>query len=766
MRYIFVFFVLCRFTSYSQEINCNLVLSGTIKDLHDGESIPFTKVTIKETKVSTQSDSTGYFLFNNLCEGIYTLHFKNGLHPMDTTLFLQENTTIEIEFETHVEQMEEILLQARIVRKQDVESLQKIELSGIELDKTRGSSLGESLKSITGVNSVQTGPSISKPMIHGLYGNRLVILNNGIRLEGQNWGSDHAPEIDPFVASKLTVIKGASSIRYGMEALGGVVLVDSKDLMNIKKMQGELNVIAMSNGQSGTISSYMEGTLGKKLRGFTWCLQETTRKGGTYKTPTYYLTNSGLNEVNYSGTLNYSRKKFNSTIYFSSFNSQIGIYTGGEASSVEELLAAFNATTPSVPSQFSYLIHKAYQTIHHDILKMKMDYQFKKIGKLYLTLASQENRRSEFEDELSAGPDAYFKLRSQTLDVVFEHKPIRIINGSIGVSGMVQKNTFNGTEERRVVPNYMNYTGGIFILEKVQLRKLLFEAGVRYDVKKMRVENINYTSQQTYINSLYWSNFTGTLGLVYRPNKKNSINTSFGVGWRPPSAIELYAYGIHQSAASFEIGDSTLQAEQSYNLQSYYTYAAKKLNVEIGVYYNQMNHFIYLNPTGIPIVTDAGVFPGLKYQQGNVFFTGIDANLSYALFSKLDIAAKTSLLYAYNQTIHDYLINTPSNRISIDLKLHSPSLKKLIEPYFQTSFLMVSKQYNVPQNVDYVASPKGYSLLNFDAGTSLKVNGQLISFNLSVTNALNTVYRDYLNRFRYFSNEVGRNIVLRVKVPF
>src|ERR1700744_4789115 len=114
-------------------------------------------------------------------------------------------------------------------------------IGGKQLEEIRGLSLGESLKTIAGVNSLQTGPSISKPVIHGVYSNRILIMNNGVRQEGQNWGNDHAPEIDPFIAPRLSVIKGAASIRYGSDASGGVVLVDQKDLRTAPGVDGEVN---------------------------------------------------------------------------------------------------------------------------------------------------------------------------------------------------------------------------------------------------------------------------------------------------------------------------------------------------------------------------------------------------------------------------------------------------------------------------------------------------------------------------------------------
>lgn len=121
----------------------------------------------------------------------------------------------------------------------------KKELSPEELSKTRGRTLGESMKELTGVTTLTTGNSISKPVIHGMHSDRILILNNGIRQEGQQWGSEHAPEIDPFIANKLSVVKGAQSVRYGANAIGGVVLVEPANLPDSSGVNGKLMLLVI-----------------------------------------------------------------------------------------------------------------------------------------------------------------------------------------------------------------------------------------------------------------------------------------------------------------------------------------------------------------------------------------------------------------------------------------------------------------------------------------------------------------------------------------
>ncbi|MBI1837662.1 MAG: TonB-dependent receptor [Flavobacteriia bacterium] len=764
----FLIFTRMCICGYAQDIKCSLTIKGQILDQKSKEGIPYSKIKFQNTFFL--SDSIGKFEFTKLCSGKYSIDFFHSENESPTIIQLElsSDTSLIVEIESCFHELQDVVIEGHIIKNQEIESLQKITLTNEDLDKIRGKSLGESLKAISGVNSVQTGPTISKPMIHGLYGNRVLILNNGVRLEGQNWGSDHAPEIDPFIASKLSVIKGASSIRYGLEAIAGVVLVETKELPRIRALRGEMNSICASNGKSGTISNYLEGCFDKKLKGLSWRAQVTGIERGSMKTPTYYLTNSASIEKDFSVVLNYITTRFKLNTYYSSFNSKNGIYTGSNVEKLDDLLLLYQSKTPLVPSIFSYKINRGFQEVNHQMLKVKSEYQFQKYGKVIYTFSIQKNKRSEFEgggteNETTNNPDALFQLNSQISELVWEHQTYKHFSGCIGLNLLTQQNTFSGSEEVALIPNYLNLTKGIFWMEKYHFRKIIFEAGLRYDSKQMLriIENPDKIYQK-----LTWNNTSFSLGSIYQFSKKINLHLAFSKGWRPPSPIEMYANGIHQSAASFEIGDSTLQSEISNNLQLFLNYSKEKLNFEIGAYTNQMNHFIYINPTKQFIETEFGVFPLFKYQQANVIISGIDFAINYKFLPFITLQSKSSLIYAYNQSIHDFLINIPSNRTDLSLQFDKEKWGKLEKIYFQIGVLYVAKQWNLPQDVDFIDSPKAYLISNIETGFSINIKEQELKLNLSINNLTNESYRDYLNRFRYYSNELGRNISIRLKIPF
>ncbi len=771
-RLIIILFFLNAIHAYSQ---CDITFSGKVTCSKTNEILAFSTIYLKELKTGATANEKGVFYINKICPGKYTVEISQIGHlTVDTILEINKNGYYNFDLPENTTLLKETIIETHAIKKQEIQTLQKEEISGVEMDKTRGLSLGESLKSITGVNSIQTGPSISKPMIHGMYGNRILIMNNGVRLESQTWGSDHAPEIDPFIATKFSVIKGAASIRYGTNAIAGVVLVEPKEMPSAKCLKGEINLVGASNGRAGTASGYLEGALDKKLSGLSWRVQGTIKEGGNFSTPTYFLKNTGTKENNYSAALSYSKKNFGVDVFYSSFNTTLGIYTGSHIGNLNDLYLAFNSPEPIVKSDFSYTIERGYQTVNHQLIKTKAFYNFPKAGKLEFTFARQENKRSEFGEDLSYNqsivdqniPDAYFQLLTHTSELVWEHKPIKHITGSIGANFITAGNVFRGLDFRALIPNYRNYGGGLFILEKWNKRKLTIEAGARYDYQWMQTYSLDFTTLKSKSSDYSWQNNSGTLGAIYQFNYNLSLNASAGIGWRPPAPIELFALGVHQSAASFEIGDTTLKAERSYNSQAYLNYSNEKFRFEIGGYFNVIDNFIYLKPLPTPATTIAGVFPAFKYTQTNVYYTGIDANINYQLTKTIGIISKTTIVYAYDINQHQYLIYVPSNRYDNGISFSKDKIWKLKQTYLNFSVLTVSTQNHVPPNSDYLPPPKGYTLLNGDVGFSIPVKQQLISLSFGVTNIMNTAYRDYLNRFRYYTNDLGRNFTLRLKIPF
>jgi iron complex outermembrane receptor protein len=763
-----VIFILVLFSPFANGQQCSYFISGKVTDT---SGLPISKAQVSITNKQVITDKLGKYIITNICPGDYVISCTTD-SGLSLSKLIKVNGDVQLNFilQGVTNDLKEVVVNGQ--KEKELGTLNTVGLNNRQYFEATGKTLAESLKNIPGLNSIQTGPSISKPVIHGLHSNRVLILNNGIRQEGQQWGSEHAPEIDPFTASHISVVEGAASIRYGSDALAGVVILEPAQLPLNKKIGGDVNLVGASNGRMGAASGMLEGAADKQLEGLQWRLQGTLKRAGNFKTASYYLKNTGLAEDDYSGTLAYRKKNYGFNAYYSRYNSKMGIFEGSHVGNINDLYAAFARSKPITASYFSYKIDRSYQQVTHDLLKLSTYYLFKNQGKAEIIYARQSDLRNEYDIELPYSndpavlnaPQISFKIKTHTLDALYYQPVKNNFSGTWGLNGITQGNVFRGI--RYLVPNFRNYGTGIFGIEKYNKDKWTVEAGLRYDYRWLRVYRRNDNSLFVYNNTHTYQNVTASIGSTFQATEHFSISANTGTAWRAPSVNELYIKGIHLSAASYEVGDSTLKSERSFNTSVSFKYNTEKLFAQINIYDNEINNFIYARPSLQPITLVSGTYPMFTYTQADVRLRGLDAEIDYTFLKKLTLISKTSLVRAFNKTIHDYLVFMPADRFDNALKYSWVSGKKIKQPYISLQYVKVSRQNRVPPNSDYVAPPPGYGLLNSSMGCDLQAGKHFLNINFSVDNLTNVAYRDYLNRYRYYADDLGVSFVLRTKLSF
>jgi len=294
----------------------------------------------------------------------------------------------------------------------------------------------------------------------------------------------------------------------------------------------------------------------------------------------------------------------------------------------------------------------------------------------------------------------------------------------------------------------------------------------------LRAYFLDEPTNQVYAKTNAWQNANGSLSASYQARPDLLLTANIGTAWRAPNVADLYANGLHQSAVAYERGNPNLQPEQAYNGNLVLAYAGKRLSGELGLYNNRIDNYIYLKPDSVPIVRQRGAFPAYSYTQVLATFRGIDASLTYKLTDRLSMTSNNSLLYARNQTDDDFLVFVPPNRSDNRLRYELGQTGKLSALYVQVSGLYVSRQNRVPPVTqqqengqlifqgDFAPPPPAYFLLGAELGFTAPVAGHALSVILTGTNLANVAYRDYLNRFRYYADEPGRNLSLKVRLPF
>lgn len=745
---------------------CRFRLSGHVHSTAAHENLAGAVVTLMGKSVVT--DVNGDFRFDSLCAGAYQILITHTSYDsVFRTVSLTKSTHLDLDLTPLQKMLREVTVSGA---RTPLQAGMRKELSGLELEETKGSSLGEALGKINGVTLLQTGANISKPIVHGLHSNRILTINNGVRQEGQQWGNEHAPEIDPFIANKLTVIKGVDELRYGSDAIGGVILVEPRALRQTPGYHAEFNTVYFSNNRQYVVSGIFEQQL-KKLPAFTYRVQGTFKKGANMATPGYRLNNTGVEEKNLSLTAGWRKEHFNTELYYSLFNTRIGIFTGSHIGGISDLERAIAAPAPDpvFTGKNTYDIDRPSQEVMHHLVKSKTSFDIKN-SRFNVLAAGQYNQRKEFDvvrNAAARGAQINLSIYTFSEEINWEHPKRNNLSGTIGVVAMQQDNSYSG---RYLIPNYQSFSYGGYAIEKWAKDKWDAQAGIRFDYKQIDTRRIRAGTQTLYAYTFNFPTLAASANVGYRPLPEWRTNITASLATRAPHVNELLVDGIHHGSGTYERGNPDLQPEQSFNLSlaNSYTSKNKVLQLDLTLYRNHIQHYIYQQPRpDDPVQTIRGAFPLIEYTATDALLQGMD--LSSALhLGPVTHNFRLALLRAKNLRTDDWLIWMPSDRISNELTYAFKDGKRLSDTYFSLEMQNVLRQDRVPDEKngrqDYKAPPAAYTLLNADFSTSFRMGRLPLTIGAGARNLLNKAYREYLNTQRYYADERGRNIIVRLKI--
>ena len=749
------------FTSnaYSQNTECQLVVSGIVVDDHDRQPLAYAHVYIKSLNIGSVADSTGYYELRGLCAGTYQIDVSYiGTILPSTEIELSSSTTLNLYPEIHPEVLESIEISTTESAEFLLERLDKIQVNSIAFE---GTTLADKLQNTVGLNVLRTGSSIGKPMIHGMVGNRVIIMNNGVRLESQQWGSEHAPEVDINTVEDIEVIKDAGTIQYGSDAIGGVVLLVPREISG--KLKGEVKLSGQTNGRIGASSISLEGGFGDAHR-INWRVQGSGTRGGNTKTAQYFLNNTGVKELNYSLTGQYAHKSFDAEVFYSQINTKIGIFSGAHIGNLTDLNNAFQATRPATPDTFQYAIGRPYQNVNHELAKTVLSLK-RGHSTIGIQLSRQYNLRQEYDkdkplnDSLAALnlPALHLEITTLASELFWRsHSTNKRYTTKNGLLTTNQQNTFEG---RYFIPNYIRKNVGGYTIHNWTSSnyKTAIEGGLRYD----HVEQTIYRRVGDEIISpqYAYSGLSGTLSAAIRASETTTINIRGGHAWRPPTINELYSDGLHHGAAAIERGDTTLTEEKLNHTSIGFVWRNRRSHLIVDAYLNSFSNFIYLQPTGIPELTIRGAFPSFDYRQTAARIIGIDISFNQRFARGIEYNLTASIMRGQRDN-GTSLPMMPANRM-----LHSIKRQHQNGLMYGISAQIVAEQRLYDADTDYLPPPEGYVLFNFVAGKTFKTKHQPFTLGFGVNNFLNTAYRDYLNRLRYFADDQGINFTINFRIP-
>lgn len=718
--------------------------------------------------------------------------------PFTEGIAVKNDLAVNISLEHHVNDIEQVNLHA--VAKKTGSVLIKT-IDGKELAQNRYENLGNILADISGVGTLKTGNNIAKPIIHGMFGSRVSILSDGVKLAEQEWGVEHAPTVDVQGFEHIDVIKGASTLKYGSDAVGGVILLEPKIFPKKDTLMGNLALSGISNGRGADVGISIAKTWQNG-----WVIKSggSFRKLGDLAAPGYGLMNTGLQNSGFNFSL--MKKNFDRGFAFDYYltSQSIGILRSSHISSPQDLAEALSMAAPIYQRAFGYAIDNPKQEIDHHIAKISAYQRGKDFGKITASYSFQYNHRKEYDirrtEDLSKIPSMNLELITHdfTLTDLLETPKW---NWETGISAQYQNNySTTATEARRLIPNYDKYSAGIYSVFRYKVSPVWnMEAGARFDMSRFDVlkwYNLNewnerfakdYPQFVVRINQnriltnpkLDYRNVSVNGGVEYHPSDKFNLKLNYSRIARTPNIAELFADGLHHSAATIEEGDLRIKSETGHQIN---LIADVKADVLAGLQIS-LNPYFFFTKNFINQVPDSyrntqwGNFIVWKYQQIDAKMYGADADAELNITANVKYKANVSYLFGQDLSNNLPLILMVPFNISNSLEYKKAEWSNF---FVGVSHRFVSHQnrfpvYNIDvqlfdqqgnpyfKTLDISTPPSSYQVWSARAGADLAKN---LDASLSVRNIFNTGYRDYLNRLRYFSEEMGRNIVLTLNYKF
>ncbi|MFT4686818.1 MAG: iron complex outermembrane receptor protein [Neolewinella sp.] len=730
--------------------SCSLTLSGRLLSEHDDESLAYATVYGQTAGRGIQADSAGNFAFTGLCEGKQAFTFTHiGCDGETLTLDIRRDTQITVYLHHHDNYTETVTVSATANAGYSR-----------ELDERAPQQLTDALERITGVSSLRAGTSASKPVFDGVFGNRLSVQNNGIAQSGQQWGNDHAPEIDPWIAAYVRVVEGVEALKYAGPTVAATVLIEPAPLREDEETAGKVAYGFQSNGRGHTLNARISG--GERL---AYRLSMSGKYSGDQQAPDYYLANTGRREGNLALQLAYFHNpKWTTRAYYSNFNAGIGVLRGAHVGNLTDLEFAINREEPFFTTDtFTYRLNSPKQVVSHHLAKVETEFRPNEDHRFTFRYGGQLNIREEFDvrrGELNDMPALSLQQFNHLFEGAWHHElgPDRHLDANLQYEFTFNDNE-PGTGVLPLIPDYNANRASGYLAYHQEGQQFQYHAGLRFDRQFYEAITISRDLPRRIER---FEHVFSTIGVSFELRRKLGKRTSLRAGLtlrqRAPQINELYSNGLHQGVSGIEEGDRTLAPEQSVKLTAGLLFVGDRLTLNAGLFAQPIKDYIFLEPQPDFRLTIRGAFPVFLYRAGDALLYGANLRAFYVPHPKWEFDGRMALVRGQNRAEEQPLIFMPSDNLRLGLS-HAPASGWK----FAVDGLFVARQTRLDADQDFLVPPPGYAL--FDLSISREIglpSDRSLYLRAAAQNIFNTRYRDYLDRQRYFADATGRNLSVRI----
>ena len=663
-----------------------------------------------------------------------------------------------------------------------------------DLDRSAGSDLGEAVAAVPGVASSRGTADTSKPIIRGQQERRLLLLSDGVRHESQKWGADHAPEIDPMAAGDIQVVKGAAGVRYGPDAIGGVVVVNPPPMRSAPGVGGKARLLVVSNGFRLLGGLRLDGAPAR-LPGLSFRVEGNYARGAAARAPDYVLGNTASQAWNAGGAVQLQRGAHRIRLTYRHYDLRAGICYCTHAGTPADFLASLDRPQPIGADRWTadFDIGRPKQEVTHDVVTLHWTADLRRAGTLRLVYSFQVNHRLEYEHARASiqGPQYDFLLRTHHLDATIQqpraYLGAAVLEGEAGLGASAQDNVYAGLP---LVPNHRSFGFDVYGVERLRLPRGLVEVGGRFD-HQVRTSFLTESAFGRHVSRgtltedacerdaaavrcrQSWSAGSLSVGALVRPpGDKVELRLDLSSASRFPNGDELYMNGSAPTSPVYALGDPSLGPETTWGASPTLRLQFAALEAEASGYVNYIDDYIYFAPdlaaNGAPRfdVTIRGAYPRFLYQPIDALFYGFDGSATLGPRWPVSATVHAAVVRAIDLADGAGLVSIPPDRFGGTVTIRPPPTGLLSDMFLDVSGEYVLEQTHVAPGADLAPPPPAYTLIGAGLGATIALKRFDLTLALEVNDILNRPHRDYTSLLRYYADDPGREFRFRVDVDF
>ena len=625
-------------------------------------------------------------------------------------------------------------------------------VTGKELRETTSTNVIDAVAKQPGMAQVTTGGGISKPIIRGLGYNRIIVMNEGVRQEGQQWGDEHGVEVDGNGVGSVEILKGPASLMYGSDAMAGVLILHDAP----SPLDGEVRTNVSTEYQTNNgLFAYSLDVAGNQ-KGFVWDGRFSDKMAHAYKNKyDGYVAGSQFRERAGRLMIGLDKRWGHSHLTWTCFHLTPSIIEGErdeERGALEWATDCHKTYSKTLPFQQV----KHYKAVWDNSLNLSK-------GFLKTIVGYQQNRRQEFE-ESADDYEVFFKLHTVTYDVRYLTHDFDGWKLAVGVNGMWQKSQNLG--EEALIPEYRLFDFGGYGTVSKEWERWTVNGGVRYDTRHLK-----YDQKKNY------DGVTGSVGAVWNANEHLDVRMNVARGFRAPNMSELGADGVHEGTVRYELGSANLKSEYSWQADLGVDFTSHYVSAQLALFANRISNYIFTKR--VDVVMEEG-YNTYQYTQGDARLLGFEAGVDVHPIHRLHVGNTFSYVDArqLNQPEETrYLPFTPAPRWTSEVKYEITHHGK----WLNNAYVALGLECYLRQNHYYKAdqtetATPSYTLMNLSAGTDLMIRKKKVAeLYVTADNLFNRAYQSHLSRLKYTDVNVatgrmgvynmGRNVVMKLVVP-